>query len=80
MASNIRVVLEVDNKKYLADIRASDAATQGFAKNAQQNTGAVNSAFTRMGDTASGIVGKLDMLRVASVSYTHLTLPTICSV
>ncbi len=34
MASNIKVVLEVDNKKYLADIRAADRATKDFATTA----------------------------------------------
>ena len=45
MASNIRVVLEVDNKKYIADINAADQATQKFAGNVDKNLGKASGTF-----------------------------------
>ena len=37
MASNIRVVLQVDNKKYLNDIKAAENATKNFADTTERN-------------------------------------------
>jgi lambda family phage tail tape measure protein len=44
MASTIRVAIEVDNKKYIADLNAADSATQKFASNTEKN-------LTRAGGT-----------------------------
>ena len=49
MASNIRVVLEIDNKKYLADLKTADSATKIFANNASANIGGLTGAFGKVG-------------------------------
>lgn len=67
MASNIRVVLEVDNKKYLADIRQADQATKDFARTASnlggasfdKLNGAVNAVHARMVNLKTVVAGAL---------------------
>lgn len=67
MASNIRVVLEVDNKKYIADVKAAEKATDNFATAAGRSSGKLNSSldvlgkqFTRIRTAIAGIaVGAL---------------------
>lgn len=65
MASNIRVVLEVDNKKYIADIKAADSATKQFATNAEINTAKINSAFGRLTGGLDVINRRIGGLRTA---------------
>ena len=49
MASNIRVTLEIDNKKYLADLKTAESATKTFANNAGNNIGGLTGAFGKVG-------------------------------
>ena len=65
MASNIRVVLEVDNKKYIADIKAADSATKQFASNAEINTAKISSAFSRLTGGLDVINRRIGGLRTA---------------
>jgi hypothetical protein len=49
MASNIRVVLEIDNKKYLADLKTAENSTKTFATTAEKNIGGLTGAFGKVG-------------------------------
>ena len=65
MASNIRVTLEVDNKKYLAGIKASEAATKTFASTAEKSVGQANSAFAKINGTSDSVLRRFSGLRGA---------------
>lgn len=65
MASNIRVTLEIDNKKYLADLRASEAATKNFANTAEKSSGQANAAFAKIGSASDVVIRKFSGLRTA---------------
>lgn len=65
MASNIRVTLEIDNKKYLSEIKAADSATNSFATNANKNTTAVSNSFSKLGASTAGLASKLDGIKAA---------------
>lgn len=60
MASNIRVVLEVDNKKYIADVKRAEDATTKFAQNTAKSLGTIDPRITALGqkfsNLAAGIV------------------------
>lgn len=45
MASTIRVAIEVDNKKYIADMNAADQATQKFAGSVDKNLNKASKTF-----------------------------------
>ncbi len=49
MASNIRVVLEIDNKKYLADLKTAERATDTFSRNTVNSAGRVDKALDGIG-------------------------------
>ena len=62
MASSIRVVFEIDNRKYIADVKRAEDATTKFAKTTEQGlnklkpaTDQLNSSFTKL----SGIVATI---------------------
>lgn len=65
MASNIRVTLEIDNKKYLADLRAAETATKGFATQAEKSTDAANAAFNKIGKSTDSVIRRFSGLRTA---------------
>lgn len=62
MASNIRVVLEVDNKKYLADMREADRATKDFAATAGAMGGA-SQGFIKLGGAMDVVHRKMMSLK-----------------
>ena len=71
MASNIRVVLEIDNKQYIADLNKADAATKKFASTASSSASTANSSFGRLNNTTSGLqlnLGKLSSVVGASLA------------
>jgi lambda family phage tail tape measure protein len=61
MASNIRVVLEVDNKKYIADIKSADTTTQAFGRNATKSIDSIglvsNNVVAKLGGLKTAIAG-----------------------
>jgi lambda family phage tail tape measure protein len=65
MASSIRVVLEVDNKKYIADVRTAEAATKKFADTADKSTAQANRAFSKINGTTDMVSKKFAGLRTA---------------
>jgi len=65
MASSIRVSLEVDNKKYLNDIKAAEKATDSFANKTNANTTALVGSFNKLGASTAGLVAKLDAVKLA---------------
>jgi lambda family phage tail tape measure protein len=73
MASNIRVVLEIDNKKYLTDLKAADNATQSFAKSATSSSQTVNSSFGNIGISANSLISRLGGLRTALLGIVSAT-------
>lgn len=65
MASNIRVVLEVDNKQYIRDIKTAESATRDFARSADTNIGNAGGGFGRLGVGIENIRNKVIGLRTA---------------
>ncbi len=65
MASNIRVTLEIDNKKYLADLRAAETATKGFANTAEKSSDTANAAFAKIGRSTDTVIRRFSGLRTA---------------
>jgi lambda family phage tail tape measure protein len=63
MASSIRVSLEVDNKKYLSDIKAAEKATDSFATKTNTNTTALVGSFNKLSASTAGLVSKLDGIK-----------------
>jgi hypothetical protein len=49
MASNIRVVLEVDNKKYLNDVKAAERATKQFAESTERSINKLDKTIDGVG-------------------------------
>lgn len=73
MASNIRVVLEIDNKKYLSDLKTADAATQTFSKSASASSQSVGNSFNSIGINTGTLVSKLGGLRAALLGIVSAT-------
>ena len=73
MASNIRVVLEIDNKKYLSDLKAADSATQTFSKSASASSQSVGNSFNSIGINTGTLVSKLGGLRAALLGIVSAT-------
>ena len=65
MASNIRVVLEIDSKKYIADLKSADSATKSFASGATTASNSVNSSLTKMGNSSDTVTKRILGLRSA---------------
>jgi lambda family phage tail tape measure protein len=65
MASSIRVVLEVDNKKYIADVKAAETATKKFGDSAETSTAQANRAFSKINGTTDMVAKKFSGLRSA---------------
>lgn len=63
MASNIKVVLEVDNKKYLSDIKASENATKKFGDEGSKLGSTLSPSLNKVALAADGVRGKLESLR-----------------
>ena len=61
MASSIKVAIEVDNKKYIAEIKAADDTTQKFATNATRNLDKIslvsNNLISRLGGLKAALAG-----------------------
>ena len=62
MASNIKVVLEVDNKKYLADIREADKATKDLGSTIN-SVGNLGGGFARLGASIDTVHKKMVSLK-----------------
>ena len=67
MASNIKVVLEVDNKKYINDINAAKSTTEGLAVSADKVSARTKNAFKGIGASTTELIGKLKGLAAAYV-------------
>lgn len=65
MASSIRVVLEVDNKKYIADVKAAESATKKFGDSAEASTAQANRAFNKINGTTDMVSKKFSGMRSA---------------
>jgi hypothetical protein len=52
MAESIRVTLEVDNREYIADLKAASNATKQLGKDAQLGASQAESAFNRLGNSS----------------------------
>lgn len=62
MASNIKVVLEIDNKKYLADIRDADRATKDFAATTKA-LGSGSAGFVKLSSAVDTVHRKMMSLK-----------------
>lgn len=49
MASNIRVTLEIDSRKYIADLNRAESATKSFSQSAQKNLSGSENSFQKLG-------------------------------
>jgi lambda family phage tail tape measure protein len=66
MASNIRVVLEVDNKKYITDIKRAEDVTNKFAKNTASSLGAINPKLAELAGKFAGFAASIAALGLAA--------------
>jgi lambda family phage tail tape measure protein len=72
MASNISVAITVDNKQYIAGVKAADAATTAFARKTQQNLGGVGASVTGLGNQIGGLTSKLAGLGFAAAAVSAI--------
>lgn len=78
MASNIRVVLEVDNKKYLAGVKQAESATTSFAKRAEQDLKQLRPAVDGVRDSFGKLSGIIAGIGIgAFVAQTVKTAETL---
>lgn len=74
MASNIRVVLEIDNKKYISDVKAAENATTAFARSADTSLGKSGINFDVLGRKISGLKTLLIGLTFGAVGRSALEM------
>jgi lambda family phage tail tape measure protein len=63
MAENIRVTLIVDNREYIADLKAASNATKQLGKDAELGAKQAESAFNRLGNTTGFLNDKFTALK-----------------
>ena len=63
MASNIRVILEVDNKKYISDLKAAETATKKFADQGGKVGDSISPSLGKVSAAADVLKTKLDNLK-----------------
>jgi lambda family phage tail tape measure protein len=72
MASSIKVAIEVDNKKYIADIKLADATTQKFGTNAVKSLNSINlvsnNLISRLGGLKSALAGLVGATAIQSAN------------
>ena len=74
----LQVVIEAKAEAYKKEIDAVKAKTEKVTATVNKCTGRIHDAINKV---TTGSAGKeVDSLTNKPVSYTHLTLPTICSV
>ena len=66
MASNISVTLVIDNKQYIADLRAAESATKKFGDAAAKTADASSGSFTRLNNSSQGL--SLNLGRLSTVA------------
>ncbi len=66
MASNIRVVLELDNKRYLADVKRADDATTKFAQNTEKNLGGIAPKLEALNNQFSNLAAGIAALGIGA--------------
>jgi lambda family phage tail tape measure protein len=74
MASNISVAITVDNKQYIANIKAADAATQKFATDTERSLSKVNNSFDVFTRRVGGLRTALAGLAFGAVGRSALQL------
>lgn len=75
MASNIRVTLEVDSRKYLGDLKQAEQATKSFSQAAQTNLTASERGFQKLSSGIDVVHRRLTGLgtAIAAVGFGALT-------
>ena len=63
MAESIRVTLEVDNREYIADLKAASNATKQLGKDAQLGASQAETAFNRLGNSSKILNDKFTALK-----------------
>jgi lambda family phage tail tape measure protein len=66
MASNIRVVLELDNKRYLADVKRADDATTKFAQNTEKSLGGIAPKITALNNQFANLAAGIAALGIGA--------------
>lgn len=66
MASNIRVVLEVDNKKYIADVKTAERTTEQFAKNTEKNIASIGPRLDALNAKFAGFAAAIAGLGIGA--------------
>ena len=74
MASNIRVVLEIDNKKYISDVKAAENATTAFGRSAELSLGKSGLSFDTLGRKIAGLRTLLVGLTFGAVGRSALEM------
>ena len=65
MAQNISVTLVLDDRQYTAKLKTAEAATQSFAKSAENGAIAATTAFGKLNVGTDGLVRRIGGLRTA---------------
>jgi len=65
VASNISVVLTIDNQSYIANLNKAEQATKAFASGADASVNRANDSFTKLNNTTGGLFTGLSRLKTA---------------
>jgi hypothetical protein len=74
MASNIQVAITVDNKQYIAGVKAADAATKQFANDTDKSLGKVGTSFDAFTRKVGGLKTILTGLAFGAVGRSALQM------
>ena len=65
MASNISVVLTLDNKQYINNLNKAEQETKDFASTAEASAAKANEGFSKLNDSTGVLVGGMNKLKAA---------------
>lgn len=65
MASNISVVLTIDNQSYIANLNKAEQATKAFASGADASVNKTNDSFTKLNNTTGALNNGISRLKGA---------------
>lgn len=72
MASNISVVLTLDNKQYITNLNKAEQETKDFATTAETSTAKANEGFKKLNDTTGVLTTGMNKLKAAIAGVAFL--------
>jgi hypothetical protein len=72
MASNISVVLTLDNKQYITNLNKAEQETKDFATTAETSTAKANDGFKKLNDTTGVLTTGMNKLKAAIAGVAFL--------